>query len=158
DAWLEVVAGVLIVRRVAAPALAVAEVVRADVAVVGARRAGRLVPVRRAARVDAVAELRHVALDVGGPADPGPAPDRVRRAVVARAVAPLGDVARSGGGAADRRALRVIRALRAAPGARLGDVADAGRGAADGARGQEGVGRTAVARAVAALRDVARTG
>src|SRR5206468_3408623 len=54
-----------------------------------------------------------------------------------------------------RRALRIVRARGARPGACLGDVADAGGRTTRGTAGDEAVGRTAVADAVAALGDVA---
>src|SRR5207302_5854691 len=79
------------------------------------------------------------------------------RPAVAHGVAALGDVAEAGRRAADRRALGVVRAGRARSGAGLGDVADAGGRATRGARGDEAVGGTVVADAVAALRHVADT-
>src|SRR5439155_969908 len=71
--------------------------------------------------------------------------------VVADAVAALRHVADAAGRAADRRALGVVRARGARPGARLRKVADAGGRPARGAAGNEAVGRTAVADAIAAL-------
>src|SRR2546428_2641502 len=110
----------------------------------------------RAARSGAV--LRDVA-DAGGGAAQGPAGrEGVRRTAVAHAVAALGHVAEAGRRATDRRALGVVRAGRARSGAGLGDVADAGGRATRGARGDEAVGGTVVADAVAALGHVADAG
>src|SRR5205823_213189 len=104
------------------------------------------------------AVLRDVA-DAGGGAAQGPAGrEGVRRTAVAHAVAALAHVAEAGRRATDRRALGVVRADRARSGAGLGDVADAGGRATRGARGDEAIGGTVVADAVAALGHVADAG
>src|SRR5207244_10751664 len=77
---------------------------------------------------------------------------------VADAVAALRHVADAGRGPADRHSLGVVRACRARPAAGLRDVAHAGGRATDGAAGDEAVGGTVVADAVAALRHVADAG
>src|SRR5207244_2270906 len=82
----------------------------------------------------------------------------IRGTAVADAVAALRHVADAGGGAAHSRALGVVRARGARPGARLRKVADAGGRATRGAAGNEAVGGTGVADAVAALRHVAEAG
>src|SRR5207247_1520296 len=79
----------------------------------------------------------------------------IGRTVVGDAVAAFCHVAETGRGPAHRRALRIVRARGARPGACLGDVADAGGRTTRGTAGDEAVGRTAVADAVAALGDVA---
>src|SRR5439155_524575 len=76
--------------------------------------------------------------------------------IVRRAIAALRGVALPRRGPAHVGPLGIGRARGARPGAELGDVADTGRIAARDRRGLEGVGRTVVVRAVAALGDVAR--
>src|SRR5439155_1392287 len=105
---------------------------------------------------DAVAGFRQVAEAGRWPADGGAL--GVVRAAVADPVAALGQVADTSRGPADGRALGVVRARGARPRARLRDVADAGGRATRGAAGDEAVGRTAVADAVAALGQVADAG
>src|SRR2546427_615882 len=130
-------AGVPARGRVAGGVLAgiaqpVARIERAGVAVVGARRAGRLLPVGRAMRARAGAELRRVALVHRRPTRGGRGFEGVGGAVVAAPVAGRGDVAGAGRRAAlgARGLLRIRGALRARPRAGLGHVAGPGRGPA----------------------------
>src|SRR5439155_465277 len=116
---------------------------------VGALVVGRAVDGR------AVAVLLEVADAGREPARRAGGDDVVGRTAVADTVAALRHVADTGRGPADRRALRIVRARGARPGACLGDVADAGGRTTRGTAGDEAVGRTAVADAVAALGDVA---
>src|SRR5439155_225545 len=100
-------------------------------------------------------QVTHAGRETAGGAGRG---DVIGRAVVGDAVADLVDVADTGGGPADGRALGIVRARGARPGAGLRHVADAGRRATDGAAGNEAVGGTGVADPVAALRHVAEAG
>src|SRR5205807_606584 len=104
------------------------------------------------------AGLRNVADAGRRPTGGAAGGEAVGGAGVADAVAALGQVADAGRRPADGRALGVVRARGARPRARLRDVADAGGRATRGAAGDEAVGRTAVADAVAALGQVADTG
>src|SRR5204863_5915069 len=112
-------------------------VLRAHVAVVGARRPVRLLRIARAGGFAARAELRQVALTRRGPALGAGGREGIGRAVVTRPVAGLGHVAHTrrlpahGGGGL----LRIGRAVGARPVAGLGRVAGPGGRAAHGARG-----------------------
>src|SRR5207249_292476 len=110
---------------------AVARVGRARVAVVGARRAARLLGIGRAARPIARAELRHVARARPRAADLGGRREGIGGTIIAHPVTALGHVAGAGRRPALRRALRIRRAGRARAGAALPQVAGARRGAAD---------------------------
>src|SRR5439155_636024 len=110
----------------------VALIERAGVAVVGARRAGRLLPVGRAMRARAGAELRRVALVHRRPTRGGRGFEGVGGADVAAPVAGRGHVAVAGRRAAlrARGLLGILGAVRARPVAQLGRVAGPGRGPA----------------------------
>src|SRR5437867_5053288 len=99
----------------------VADVDGADVAVVGARRLGRLLHVRGAGRTGSGARLRAIALARGGAADRDRRFEGIGRTRSARPVARLGEVAVPGHRAAHgrRRGLRIRRAARARAGAEL---------------------------------------
>src|SRR5205807_412716 len=106
----------------------------------------------------AAAGLGHVARARRGPAHGARGHEGVGWTAVGHSIAELGHVARPDGRPADAGGLDVGRAGRGDAGARLRRVAAAGRRTADGAGDHEVVRGTAVADAVAALGDVARTG
>src|SRR5207253_1022394 len=116
------------------------------------------VHIRWAGRGRAVAGLGDVAGPGRGAADGASGGHLIRGAGVVHAVAALGDVAGAGRRPADGRALLVRRAARARPRAVPRRVADAARGPAHDGCGGQRVGRAVVARAVAALGDVAWAG
>src|SRR5207249_1127850 len=111
---------------------AVAGVGRARVAVVGAGRAARPLPIRRAVGAVAGTALGQVALAIGRAADDARGLEVVGGTAVAGAVAGLDRVAGTSRGAADRagRALGIRGARRAGARAGLGDVAVPGGRAA----------------------------
>src|SRR5207245_9125416 len=123
-----------------------------------AAAAGLVHAVRRAARARARAALGRVAGAGRGTALGGGGLIGVGRAGIGGTVTLLGDVARVRRRAADCRALLIGRAGRARAGAVLRRIADAGRGAALHGRRLEGVRRTGVVHAVAALGHVAGAG
>src|SRR5439155_106521 len=178
--------GAGVARRVLAGVVrAVAEVGRADVPVVGARRARRRLGIRRAARPGPGAHLRRVALARRGAADDEARLEHVVGTRAARPRAGLVDVAGPRRGAADRarvarrvlagvarlggadvagvgagraaRLLRIGRTVRAVAGTGLGEVAFARRRTAGEGRRLEAVRRAGAAAARAGLRDVAST-
>src|SRR5581483_3175355 len=116
---------------------------------------GGALRVRRTDGRRPVAGLVQVAGPGRGPADRARRREDVRRAIVANPVARLDAVAGERGRAAYRRALLVRWAGRVRPVARFRGVADAGGGATRSTRRLDGVGRTRVGGAVAALGDVA---
>src|SRR5439155_930477 len=145
---LELVFGAVIVYTVASLVV---------VAGTGCRSAfGRALGVGGAVRARAGALLGDVALAGRGAAHGGGGLEAVRRTLVLDAVAALGRVARACGGPALGRALGVGGAAGARPGAEVVHVARAGRGPAERAARREGVRRTVILDAVAALGRVAR--